>query len=99
MIALHITEDQKDYAMGLAKEVYEEHLANPDRKLKFFTKDPVEALYKGFLGETIFSDYYHLDRPVNHHGFDGGFDFVVGSKKIDVKTYTWIGNNGLVLKV
>lgn len=98
MITLQITQDQKDYARNLAKEVYEEHLANPNKKLKFFTKDPIEALYKGFLGETIFADYYKLSRPINHHGADEGYDFVVGSKKIDVKSYTWIGNN-LYLKL
>ena len=40
----------------------------------------------GILGQIVFADLLHLNRPTGEGGFDGGFDFVINGKKVDVKT-------------
>lgn len=40
----------------------------------------------GILGQIVFADLIDADRPSGEIGFDGGFDFVIGDKKVDVKT-------------
>lgn len=42
--------------------------------------------FVGFLGEVVFADIMGLDRPEVRHFDDGGMDFEIGDKIIDVKT-------------
>jgi len=42
--------------------------------------------YTGLLGEVCFADIMDLPRPVAKDGWDGGIDFVIEGKKIDLKT-------------
>jgi hypothetical protein len=53
----------------------------------------------GFLGETLFADYFKLNRPVVLKGNDVGIDFEFNGLKIDVKTSTYplIGKADLIL--
>lgn len=40
----------------------------------------------GILGQIVFADLIGASRPTGEGGFDGGFDFVIAGKKVDVKT-------------
>ena len=42
--------------------------------------------YAGMLGQTILADAFGLPRPVDLFRQDGGTDFVVGGKEVDLKT-------------
>lgn len=41
----------------------------------------------GILGQTVLADLLNLERPQGS-GFDGGVDFIINNKRIDVKTMT-----------
>lgn len=40
----------------------------------------------GILGQICLADLLSLPRPSGDNGFDGGFDFIINNKKVDVKT-------------
>jgi len=40
----------------------------------------------GLIGQTIVADLLNLNRPSANIGFDGGYDFLIKGRKIDVKT-------------
>jgi len=40
----------------------------------------------GMLGQTVLADSLSLKRPEGGEGFDGGFDFTINDKRVDVKT-------------
>ena len=40
----------------------------------------------GLIGQTLIQDLFNIPRPDGSEGFDGGVDFIFGSKNIDVKT-------------
>lgn len=40
----------------------------------------------GILGQIVLADLINSKRPKGDEGFDGGFDFILFDKKIDVKT-------------
>ena len=42
----------------------------------------------GIIGQTVFSDEIKAARPTGATGFDGGKDFIINGKKIDIKTMT-----------
>lgn len=42
----------------------------------------------GIIGQTVFADLIGQKRPDGSTGFDGGVDFVINSKKVDLKTMT-----------
>jgi hypothetical protein len=42
--------------------------------------------YVGILGQVVLADALNMDRPPGKIGFDGGFDFIINNKKVDVKT-------------
>lgn len=42
----------------------------------------------GVIGQTVAADLLGLPRPVGGEGFDGGVDFVINNKRVDVKTMT-----------
>ena len=44
--------------------------------------------FTGVLGQTVFADLLHADRPNGETGFDGGWDFVINSRRVDIKTMT-----------
>lgn len=40
----------------------------------------------GILGQVCLADLLNEERPTGEKGFDGGFDFIINNKKVDVKT-------------
>ncbi len=42
----------------------------------------------GIIGQTVFADLIGAPRPNGADGFDGGSDYVINGKKIDIKTMT-----------
>lgn len=40
----------------------------------------------GIMGQVMFADWIGHPRPTGEGGFDGGFDFVINGKKVDLKT-------------
>ncbi len=42
----------------------------------------------GILGQTVFADLINDDRPNGETGFDGGKDFEINSRRVDIKTMT-----------
>lgn len=42
--------------------------------------------FVGMLGQTVVGDSLHYPRPTGGEGFDGGYDFNINGKRVDVKT-------------
>jgi len=42
----------------------------------------------GIIGQTVFADLIGAKRPKGSTGFDGGTDFFINGKKVDIKTMT-----------
>lgn len=40
----------------------------------------------GIMGQIMFADLLHHPRPTGENGFDGGYDFVIDGKRVDLKT-------------
>lgn len=38
------------------------------------------------IGQVVLADLLGQPRPTDEEGFDGGFDFVINAKKVDLKT-------------
>ena len=74
-----IQQEQKMYAMNIVKNVRIAKRGRADGSFK--------QRYAGVLGEVIFCDLMELPRKTkeDYEEFDGGVDFVIGDKKIDLK--------------
>lgn len=44
-----------------------------------------EQQFTGILGQIVLTDLLEMDRPTGD-GFDGGFDFVINNRRVDIKT-------------
>ena len=42
----------------------------------------------GIIGQTVFADAIGAERPNGAIGFDGGKDFIINQKRVDIKTMT-----------
>ena len=42
----------------------------------------------GIIGQTVFSDLLSYERPNGATGFDGGKDFIINGRRVDIKTMT-----------
>src|SRR5690606_36853479 len=42
----------------------------------------------GIIGQTDFADLIGQERPVGSAGFDGGKDFFINGRRVDIKTMT-----------
>ena len=42
----------------------------------------------GIIGQTVFSDLINVKRPTGEEGFDGGVDFNINDRTVDIKTMT-----------
>ncbi|MDR9756203.1 MAG: hypothetical protein GX188_06475 [Syntrophomonadaceae bacterium] len=42
----------------------------------------------GIIGQTVFADLIGQERPVGSTGFDGGKDFFINGRRVDIKTMT-----------
>lgn len=40
----------------------------------------------GLIGQTVFADLISAERPDGATGFDGGKDFIINGKRVDIKT-------------
>ena len=45
----------------------------------------------GMIGQVVLADLLGLPRPTGEEGFDGGYDFVINGKKVDLKTMSRTG--------
>lgn len=77
MIRVHITEEQIRYTQDLIESC---NFGNRGK----FDGDMSKQLI-GMLGQTVVADYLGEPRPQVSHGFDGGYDFVINGKKVDLK--------------
>ena len=77
MIRLKITDEQIEYATYLVNN------CNYGRRGKF-DGDKSKQLV-GMLAQTVLADYLKQPRPDISVGFDGGYDYIINNKKVDVK--------------
>lgn len=77
MIRLPITTEQILYAKELI-----DNFNFGNRGVYDGTKDKQLV---GMLGQTVVCDYLGLPRPTGDGGFDGGYDFEMNGKKVDIK--------------
>lgn len=77
MIKLKITDEQIKYATYLVNN------CNYGRRGKF-DGDKSKQLV-GMLAQTVLADYLKQPRPDMSVGFDGGYDYIINGKKVDVK--------------
>lgn len=77
MIKLKITDEQIEYATYLVNN------CNYGRRGKF-DGDKSKQLV-GMLAQTVLADYLKQPRPDISVGFDGGYDYIINNKKVDVK--------------
>lgn len=77
MINLQITQEQIEYATHLVDT------ANFGNRGKF-DGDKSKQLV-GMLAQTVVADYIRQPRPIASTGFDGGYDYIINGKKVDVK--------------
>ncbi len=77
MLRLKITKEQIEYANYLVEN------CNYGRRGKF-DGDKSKQLV-GMLAQTVLADYIRQPRPDISFGFDGGYDYVINGKKVDVK--------------
>lgn len=77
MIRLKITDEQIEYATYLVNN------CNYGRRGKF-DGDKSKQLV-GMLAQTVLADYLKQPRPDISEGFDGGYDYIINGKKVDVK--------------
>ena len=77
MIRLKITDEQIEYATYLVNN------CNYGRRGKF-DGDKSKQLV-GMLAQTVLADYLKQPRPDTSEGFDGGYDYIINGKKVDVK--------------
>lgn len=77
MIRLKISEEQIEYAKYLVEN------CNYGNRGKF-DGDKSKQLV-GMLAQTVLADYLRQPRPDTSTGFDGGYDYIINGKKVDVK--------------
>lgn len=77
MIRLKISKEQIEYAKYLVNN------CNYGNRGKF-DGDKSKQLV-GMLAQTVLADYIRQPRPEISHGFDGGYDYIINGKKVDVK--------------
>lgn len=80
MIIERVTEEQSKYAQRLVKYFNFGQRGRGDGNKS--------EQYTGMLGQTILADMLDVARPIGGNGFDGGFDFYINEKKVDIKTMT-----------
>lgn len=77
MIRLKISNEQIEYARHLVNN------CNYGNRGKF-DGDKSKQLV-GMLAQTVLADYLRQPRPDTSVGFDGGYDYIINGKKVDVK--------------
>lgn len=77
MIRLKISKEQIEYAKYLVDN------CNYGNRGKF-DGDKSKQLV-GMLAQTVLADYIRQPRPDTSVGFDGGYDYIINGKKVDVK--------------
>lgn len=80
MFDITVTDEQIDYAKTMVKKFDFGQRGRGDGNKK-------EQL-TGIIGQTVFSDEIKVARPTGETGFDGGKDFIINEKKVDIKTMT-----------
>lgn len=78
MIDICVTEEQKAYASDM--------VARYNFGKRGYGDGNKKEQLTGVIGQTVLADLLGLDRPDGAGGFDGGFDFVINGRKVDIKT-------------
>lgn len=77
MIKIKIKQEQMDYAKYLVNN------CNYGTRGRF--DGDKSKQFVGMLAQTVLADYLRQPRPTISKGFDGGYDYVINGKKVDVK--------------
>lgn len=80
MFDVKVTEEQLRYAADMVERFNFGQRGRGDGNKK-------EQL-TGILGQTVFADLINAERPNGATGFDGGKDFEINHKRVDIKTMT-----------
>lgn len=80
MIRLKISDEQIEYAKYLVDN------CNYGNRGKF--DGDKSKQFVGMLAQTVLADYIRQPRPTTSKGFDGGYDYIINGKKVDVKCMT-----------
>ena len=80
MFDVVVSQEQLDYAQSMVDQYNFGQRGYGDGSKK-------EQL-TGIIGQTVFADLLDLPRPNGAEGFDGGKDFVIHAKRVDIKTMT-----------
>lgn len=78
MFDVKVTPQQRKYAWDLVS-----HYNFGNRGIADGNKS---EQFIGILGQVVLADLLNLEKPAGSKGFDGGFDFMIKGKKVDVKT-------------
>ena len=80
MFDIRVTEEQINYANQMVNEYnFGQRGYGDGNRQKQLT---------GIIGQTVVADFLKQERPVGDKGFDGGVDFIINGKTVDVKTMT-----------
>lgn len=80
MFDVHVSEEQLRYATEMV-ETY-------DFGMRGYGDGNKQEQRTGIIGQTVFADLISADRPDGATGFDGGKDFIIHGKRVDIKTMT-----------
>ncbi len=78
MFDIHVTDEQYAYAVEMVDKYNFGQRGYGDGNKK-------EQL-TGIIGQTVLADLLKLPRPDGSTGFDGGRDFIINGKPVDIKT-------------
>lgn len=84
MIRIKISDEQLKYATYLVDN------CNFGNRGKFDGNKANQ--FVGMLAQTVLADYIRQPRPELSTGFDGGYDYIINNKKVDVKCMARKGN-------
>ena len=80
MFDINVTEEQIQYATDMVERFnFGQRGYGDGNKREQLT---------GILGQTVFADLVNDNRPNGETGFDGGKDFEINLKRVDIKTMT-----------
>lgn len=80
MFDIIVTQEQFDYAKRMVEEY--------NFGQRGYGDGNTNQQLTGIIGQTVFSDLTGEERPDGSTGFDGGRDFFINGKRIDIKTMT-----------
>ena len=80
MFDVTVTQEQIDYAERTVKTF---NFGN-----RGYGDGNTREQFTGILGQTVVADLLGCERPTGGKGFDGGTDYIINGKRVDIKTMT-----------